>query len=256
MSALTEVEPLPAGEVEQSAVEEAVAEVLRWRERAAQAEAKRDAHVAEVAQLEESAGSDILDDDDPDAGDRLAARIGALRASVELQGRAAAEASARAVAASARALRAQADEVAPALTAAREALSAFDAKTERLCAAVAKHTGGKVHLAMPYEEAMDAYRAGSAASFEYETPPGELLQLAVEDEQMRAAMACGLAAVVEGSKSMAEVRAEVVGSTFAGDGRRVRWDHVPSLVRDGTIPVDGLAVMITPPVEAATGSMV
>lgn len=219
------------------AVREAVEEVVRWRERAAAAEAKRDADELEVARLEASAGADILDDDDPDAGDRLAARIGALRASVELQGRVAAEAAARAVAASARALRAQGDDTAPALDAAVAELDTFNAKTERLAAALAKHTGGKVRVVLPDEEVLEAIRDGGriGETFEYDLSPAQQLEALIEDQRVRVDAAYGLAAVVAGAKSAAELR-----DSFVGAGRTVRWDHLPSLVQDGTIPVDGL----------------
>lgn len=227
----------------------ALAEAARFRARAVTAEAKRDADALEAIRVEESAGAELLDDDDPDAGDRLAARLATLRASVEMQTRVAAEALARASAADAAALRAEADLLEPALVEAAAALEAFDAKTDRLSATLAKHVGGTVRILMPDEEAAEAFRAGSSSRIEYATPPRWALQRAVAELANRRDLARGLADVVTGARSLAEVRQEVTGGHDAVFGGGVQSEHLPALVRDRVVVVPGLELWLTIPVE-------
>jgi len=231
------------------AVGAAVALAAGFRARACTAEAKRDVDALEATRLEESAGAELLDDDDPDAGDRLAARLATLRASVDMQARVAAEATARALAAEADALRAEADLLEPALVESNAALEAFDAKTDRLSAALAKHVGGTVRILMPDEEAAEAFATGTSSRFEYATPPRWALARAVAELESRRDLARGLADVVAGARSLAEVRQEVSGGHDAVFGGGVQSEHLPALVRDRVVVVPGLELWLTLPVK-------
>jgi len=230
-------------------VASALSEAARFRARAATAEAKRDADDLEATRLEESAGAELLDDDDPDAGDRMAARLATLRASVAMQARVAAEALARAAAGEAAALRAEADLIEPALVEATAKLEAFDAKTDRLSAALAKHVGGKVRILMPDEEAAKVFRTGSSSRVEYATPPRWALERARADLAARRDLARGLADVVAGERSLAEVRQDVTGGRDAVFGGGVQSEHLPALVRERVVAVPGLELWLTIPVE-------
>lgn len=231
------------------AVGAAVALAAGFRARACTAEAKRDVDALEATRLEESAGAELLDDDDPDAGDRLAARLATLRASVDMQARVASEALARACAADAAALRAEADLLEPAIVEAAAALEVFDAKTDRLSAALAKHVGGKVRILMPDEEAAEAFRAGTSSRIEYATPPRWALARAVAELETRRDLARGLADVMAGARSLSDVRQEVTAGHDAVFGGGVQSEHLPALVRDRVVVVPGLELWLTIPVK-------
>lgn len=227
----------PAGELEL-----AVDALETLRARAAAEEAKRDAARLGIEQIEVSAGADLLDSDDPDAGERLALRLGTLRAAVELHGRAAAEAHARATAAAASALRVEAALLEPDLEVARAELSKFDAKTDSLVRALEKHTACRVKVVDPNALASDAIRDGHAQVVEYVTPHRWPLLEAVEALEVRQGVARALAEVVEGSRSVQDAHAQFMPTVHDPFRPTAGWASMPALVRDGVVVVDGLWV--------------
>ncbi|HMM96704.1 hypothetical protein [Phycicoccus sp.] len=221
-----------------------VSELEAMRERAVRAEATRDAHRLEAGQLEATAGADLLDTDDPDAGERLAARLSQLRASVELQDRAATEARSRARRVEVAALRAEADLVGPQIAEAEKALADFDAKTDRFVKQLQQHTKCEVNLVSPDVAARERFDTGQVQRVEFETPPRWSLVDAVAGSKARRDLALGLADVVAGDRSIQELKAEVSPVDAL---RAIEWDDLPSVVRDGVVLIEGL--WLAPPAQ-------
>lgn len=64
-----------------------------------------------------------------------------------------------------------------------------------------------------------------------------------------ATLARGLADVVAGERSLAEVRQDVTGGRDAVFGGGVQSEHLPALVRERVVAVPGLELWLTIPVE-------
>lgn len=107
--------------------------------KAAEWDAKQAAALSELEELEAGAGADLLDD--PSVAESLAGRLGALRARMDMAGRAAVEARSRAHSERVAAVRAEADALTPAVERARKALNEHDAKRDKLRKALEDFTG-------------------------------------------------------------------------------------------------------------------
>ncbi|MFC7488789.1 hypothetical protein ACOCJ7_07130 [Knoellia sp. CPCC 206453] len=235
----------PASTNQRTDLQLAVQELEALRERAKRAEGIRDAASLEATQLERSAGADLLDSDDPEAGERMAGRLAQLRASVELQDRVATEAHERARQAEARALRAEGAEGVQPVEEAQRDLERFDAKTERLRAQLEAHTKHQVRLISPGEVAREEAGFGGG-SYTFENPPRWAMDEALKSLALRPELAHALADVVAGTRDIRDVHQEYFSPYLGVDIRippgyvKAGWSDLPRLVRDGTITIDGL----------------
>lgn len=230
----------------QDPLEEAIVELAAMRDRAAQAEAIRDAHALEARDVEASAGASLLDSDDPEEAQRVAMRLGQLRASVELQDKVAAEARSRAAAIEARVLRAQAAQMEPAVGEARVALEQFDAKTDRLVRQLSDHTKFVVRVIDPEIDAHERMLNGETGPLSYATPPRWALAADAATAVRRHRLAVAIADAADGARSWAEVRDEF-GPGPLSSKKAASWSDLPDAVRDGMIALEEL--WLRPPYE-------
>lgn len=131
MSATTEAKATPGAK--------AVAAGAPFETKAAEFDRDREQVMADLEQLEASAGAALLDD--PDTARALPGRVAELRARADMAGRGAVEARRRAQDARVASLLADADALTPEVAKARKALAAHDEKREKLRAALVDFTG-------------------------------------------------------------------------------------------------------------------
>lgn len=166
--------------------EQAVADVQRFDEDARRWQAQAESVAAELARLSAGAAESLLDDPDPEAGQRLSSRLLTLREQAEVAQRTAEAARTRCGRARRAVAAAEAGELEQPLAAAREALVAHDTRAGELLQALEDFTGARYRevtmdmLAYELEQAK-----GTSVGLRFTPPKRHTLQAEVAQCERR-----------------------------------------------------------------------